>query len=154
MAGAGPPVLLLHGFPQTHLTWRHVAPALTDQFTVACPDLPGYGSSEAPSAMEAFSKRATAARMVELMAELGHSHFAVIGHDRGGAGALAEPRRRLGGNAQRPPGEGIQVLLDFAGPGAETPQLGRRPAGPIEQSCRLGAGAGKERAGASLPVRA
>jgi haloacetate dehalogenase len=78
--GAGPPVLLLHGFPQTHIAWRAVAPLLAERFRVVCPDLPGYGAS-APAA--SYAKRTTAATMVELMRELGHERFAVVGHDRG-----------------------------------------------------------------------
>lgn len=84
--GDGPPVLLLHGFPQTHLAWRHVAPALADRFQVICPDLPGYGASAGPvgrGGLERYSKRTTAATMVELMRQLGHPRFSVIGHDRG-----------------------------------------------------------------------
>ncbi|MFG2003907.1 alpha/beta fold hydrolase [Spirillospora sp. NPDC048911] len=84
-AGEGPALLLLHGFPQTHLTWRHVAPALTDRFRVICPDLPGYGASAAPAGAgtERYSKRTTAATMVRLMRQLGHDHFSLVGHDRG-----------------------------------------------------------------------
>jgi pimeloyl-ACP methyl ester carboxylesterase len=78
--GAGPPVLLLHGFPQTHLAWRAVAPLLAERFRVVCPDLPGYGAS-APA--PGYAKRTTAATMVALMRELGHERFAVVGHDRG-----------------------------------------------------------------------
>jgi haloacetate dehalogenase len=78
--GAGPPVLLLHGFPQTHLAWRAVAPLLAERFSVVCPDLPGYGAS-APAA--SYAKRTTADTMVALMRELGHERFAVVGHDRG-----------------------------------------------------------------------
>jgi haloacetate dehalogenase len=78
--GAGPAVLLLHGFPQTHLAWRGVAPLLAERFRVVCPDLPGYGAS-APAA--SYAKRTTAATMVALMRELGHDRFAVVGHDRG-----------------------------------------------------------------------
>jgi haloacetate dehalogenase len=78
--GAGPPVLLLHGFPQTHLAWRAVAPLLAERLRVVCPDLPGYGAS-APAA--SYAKRTTAATMVALMRELGHERFAVVGHDRG-----------------------------------------------------------------------
>jgi haloacetate dehalogenase len=78
--GAGPPVLLLHGFPQTHIAWRAVAPPLAERFRVVCPDLPGYGAS-APAAC--YAKRTTAATMVALMRELGHERFAVVGHDRG-----------------------------------------------------------------------
>lgn len=95
--GSGPPVLLLHGFPQTHLTWRHVAPALAEDFTVVCPDLPGYGASEAPAGgVEAHGKRATAATMIALMRELGHERFTAVGHDRGALvafrAALDHPR--------------------------------------------------------------
>jgi haloacetate dehalogenase len=78
--GAGPAVLLLHGFPQTHLAWRGVAPLLAERFRVVCPDLPGYGAS-APAA--SYAKRTTAATMVALMRELGHDRFALVGHDRG-----------------------------------------------------------------------
>jgi haloacetate dehalogenase len=84
--GEGPPVLLLHGFPQTHLAWRDVAAALAGRFRVVCPDLPGYGASQGPPAAagpERYAKRATAATMVALMRQLGHDRFSVIGHDRG-----------------------------------------------------------------------
>jgi haloacetate dehalogenase len=80
IGGAGPPVLLLHGFPQTHIAWRAVAPLLAERFRVVCPDLPGYGAS-APAVR--YAKRTTAATMVALMRELGHERFAVVGHDRG-----------------------------------------------------------------------
>jgi haloacetate dehalogenase len=80
IGGGGPAVLLLHGFPQTHLAWRAVAPLLAERFRVVCPDLPGYGAS-APAA--SYAKRTTAATMVALMRELGHERFAVVGHDRG-----------------------------------------------------------------------
>jgi pimeloyl-ACP methyl ester carboxylesterase len=79
-AGEGPPVLLLHGFPQTHIAWRAVAPLLAERFRVVCPDLPGYGAST-PAA--SYAKRTTAATMVALMRRLGHERFAVAGHDRG-----------------------------------------------------------------------
>lgn len=84
VGGAGPPVLLLHGFPQTRLTWRSVAPPLTERFQVVCPDLPGYGDSdrlgEGPAG---FDKTRVAEHMLGLMRSLGHDRFAVIGHDRG-----------------------------------------------------------------------
>jgi haloacetate dehalogenase len=86
-AGTGPAVLLLHGYPQTHLIWRHVAPALARRFMVVAPDLKGYGDSAAPpptSDAANYSKRAMAAELVMLMRELGHQRFAVVGHDRGG----------------------------------------------------------------------
>src|ERR1700710_1016260 len=86
IAGSGPAVLLLHGFPQTHLAWRGVAPALADHFTVVCPDLPGYGASDPPpgeDAPAAYATRRTARTMIDLMRALGHDRFSVVGHDRG-----------------------------------------------------------------------
>lgn len=86
-AGGGPPLLLLHGYPQTHLMWRDVAPALARDFHVVCADLRGYGDSDKPAGSAdhaTYSKRAMAADMVSLMRELGHDRFAVAGHDRGG----------------------------------------------------------------------
>jgi haloacetate dehalogenase len=85
--GSGPPVLLLHGFPQTHLMWRGVAPWLTRGFTVVCADLRGYGQSGCPpsSADHApYAKRAMAHDMVAVMERLGFPRFCVAGHDRGG----------------------------------------------------------------------
>jgi len=85
--GAGPPILLLHGFPQTHLMWRRVAPLLARQFTVVCADLRGYGQSGCPASTpdhEPYSKRAMARDMVAVMARLGFQNFSVAGHDRGG----------------------------------------------------------------------
>jgi haloacetate dehalogenase len=87
MAGSGPAVLLLHGFPQTHYCWHRVAPALTGGSTVVVCDLKGYGESRsAPGGLEGegYSKREMAAELVELMARLGFERFAVVGHDRGG----------------------------------------------------------------------
>lgn len=78
--GDGPPLLLLHGFPQTHLAWRFVAPALAEDYRVVCPDLPGYGASPAldgEDSPERFAKRRTATAMVELMSELGHDRFSL-----------------------------------------------------------------------------
>ena len=86
-AGHGPAVLLLHGYPQTHLIWRHLAPAWAERFAVVAPDLKGYGASDAPTpAADSanYSKRTMAAECVALMHELGHERFAVVGHDRGG----------------------------------------------------------------------
>lgn len=85
-AGAGLPLLLLHGYPQTHVMWHRVAPALARHYDVIVPDLPGYGQSEGPAFApdhSAHSKRATATAMVELMASLGHERFLLAGHDRG-----------------------------------------------------------------------
>ena len=84
--GHGPPVLLLHGFPQTHTCWSGVAPALARQHTVVAPDLRGYGASRAPAGGphgEGYTKREMARELVELMERLGHARFAVVGHDRG-----------------------------------------------------------------------
>ncbi|MFI5952855.1 alpha/beta fold hydrolase [Cryptosporangium sp. NPDC051539] len=85
--GQGPPLLLLHGYPQTHVMWHTVADLLTDRFTVVVADLPGYGASfrPVPAADHApHSKRALAADLVRAMGLLGHERFAVAGHDRGG----------------------------------------------------------------------
>jgi len=88
VGGSGPPLLLLHGYPETHLMWHGVAPLLADRgFTVVVPDLPGYGDSLRPAASDdhaPHSKRAMALDLVQAMAELGFDRFAVAGHDRGG----------------------------------------------------------------------
>lgn len=86
-AGDGPPILLLHGYPQCHVMWHLVAPKLAEKFTVIVPDLRGYGDSSKPSGGANhvnYSKRAMAADMVAVMATLGHQKFSVFGHDRGG----------------------------------------------------------------------
>lgn len=86
VAGSGPPVLLLHGFPQTHYCWRGVVPALAGRHAVVAADIRGYGESSAPPGGprgEGYSKRGMGSDLVDLMAELGHSRFAVVGHDRG-----------------------------------------------------------------------
>jgi haloacetate dehalogenase len=87
IAGAGPAVLLLHGFPQTHYCWRHAAPVLSAENSVVVCDLKGYGESRsAPGGAlgEGYTKRELSAELVELMARLGFERFAVVGHDRGG----------------------------------------------------------------------
>jgi haloacetate dehalogenase len=87
IGGKGPPLLLLHGYPQTHACWHRVAPVLAEHFTVVACDLPGYGESRvsAADAGEAvYSKRAMAAALVASMRALGISRFSVAGHDRGG----------------------------------------------------------------------
>lgn len=84
--GEGPPLLLLHGYPQTHVMWHRVAPELARDFHVVCPDLRGYGDSSRPpsdATHSPYSKRAMAQDMVEVMAHLGYQQFAVAGHDRG-----------------------------------------------------------------------
>lgn len=84
VGGSGYPILLLHGFPQTRLTWRAVGPQLTERFTVVCPDLPGYGDSERlGTGPEGFDKSLVAEHLVAVMRSLGHDRFAVVGHDRG-----------------------------------------------------------------------
>ncbi|MBF5032809.1 alpha/beta hydrolase [Micromonospora sp. ANENR4] len=85
VGGSGSPVVLLHGFPQTHLMWRHVAADLAGGHTVICPDLRGYGASDKPAAHteDTYSKRTMAADVVALVRALGHERFALAGHDRG-----------------------------------------------------------------------
>ena len=87
-AGSGPPVLLLHGHPQTHIVWRGIAPQLVAAgYQVIAPDLRGYGDSDKPASDAAhltYSKRVMAQDQIALMASLGHDRFAVVGHDRGG----------------------------------------------------------------------
>ena len=85
--GSGPPLLLLHGYPQTHAMWHMVAPTLAETHTVICPDLRGYGASSKPpgdTEHATYSKRALARDMVEVMSQLGFESFALAGHDRGG----------------------------------------------------------------------
>lgn len=85
-AGQGPPLLLLHGYPQTHACWHKIAGELAKHFRVYAADLPGYGDSFCPTAgadASAYSKRAMAAAVRDVMAELGHDRFHVCGHDRG-----------------------------------------------------------------------
>ena len=85
VGGSGPPIVLLHGFPQTHLMWRHVAADLAADHTVICPDLRGYGDSDKPADTDGqtYSKRTMAADIVALARTLGHDRFALAGHDRG-----------------------------------------------------------------------
>lgn len=85
--GSGPPLLLLHGFPQTHLMWRGSAPLLAEEFTTVCADLRGYGASSCPHSdpdHAPYGKRALARDMVAVMERLGFRRFHVAGHDRGG----------------------------------------------------------------------
>jgi haloacetate dehalogenase len=84
--GSGRPLVLLHGFPQTHLMWRDIAPILAQQFTVICADLRGYGRSACPPSSpdhSPYAKRAMAADIVAVMRNLGFARFLVAGHDRG-----------------------------------------------------------------------
>jgi len=142
--GSGPPLLLLHGYPQTHLMWRKLAPRLAAEFTVVVPDLRGYGDSSKPPAgpdNAGYSKRALALDQVETMKALGFERFAVAGHDRGArvahrlAGARSPGAHRAPGIARhradtlpfrddRPEGRDRElslVLSDPAGRAAGTP---------------------------------
>jgi haloacetate dehalogenase len=86
IGGSGPPLLLLHGYPQTHAMWHRIAPRLAERFTVVCTDLTGYGDSAKPEGGERhvnYSKRAMAADQVAVMRALGFSRFMLAGHDRG-----------------------------------------------------------------------
>ena len=91
IGGSGPPLVLLHGYPQTHVCWHKVAPELSRHCTLIIPDLRGYGSSSCPPSTltddpdhAVYSKRAMALDVKEVMAALGHTRFMVAGHDRGG----------------------------------------------------------------------
>ena len=86
IGGSGPPLLLIHGYPQTHAIWHRIAPQISGEFTLVIPDLPGYGQSSIPPLSQdhfAYSKRGMAKAMVELMQALGHGRFRLAGHDRG-----------------------------------------------------------------------
>ena len=87
MKGDGPPLLLLHGYPQTHVMWHKIAPALAEHYTVVAPDLRGYGDSSKPEGDDqhlTYSKRTMAADQVAVMSTLGFDRFRIAGHDRGG----------------------------------------------------------------------
>jgi len=87
VGGSGPPLLLLHGAPQSHVSWRLVAPALAKEYTVVAADLRGYGDSSTPPDGENhanYSKRAMALDQIEVMKHFGFDRFPVVGHDRGG----------------------------------------------------------------------
>jgi len=87
VGGSGPPLLLLHGYPQTHAMWHRIAPRLAERHTVVCSDLRGYGDSSKPdggAGHVAYSKRAMAKDQVEVMQALGFARFKLVGHDRGG----------------------------------------------------------------------
>ncbi|MFE5290524.1 alpha/beta fold hydrolase [Nocardia sp. NPDC056611] len=85
VGGDGHPIVLLHGFPQTHLMWRHVARELADRHRVIVPDLRGYGASDKPeeATPDTYSKRTMALDIVNVVRELGYKQFSLIGHDRG-----------------------------------------------------------------------
>ncbi|MFC7133265.1 MULTISPECIES: alpha/beta fold hydrolase [Salinibaculum] len=86
LGGDGPPLVLVHGYPQTHVAWHAVAPALAEQFSVVVPDLRGYGDSIGPDEPTTadYSNRAMGRDIVELMGRLGYDRFGLAGHDRGG----------------------------------------------------------------------
>jgi pimeloyl-ACP methyl ester carboxylesterase len=103
IAGSGPPVLMLHGYPQNHLMWRDVAPALAEDHTVVVADLRGYGDSDKPApdaAGEVYAKRSMAADQAGLMRQLGFGRFQLVGHDRGAR--VSRHRRPRRGPARRP----------------------------------------------------
>jgi hypothetical protein len=104
IGGSGPPLVLLHGFPQTHLMWRHVVAELIADHTVICPDLRGYGDSDKPVASDAgtYSKRTMAEDVVRVGRSLGHDRFALAGHDRGAL--VGDPRRNGPPGGHHPPG--------------------------------------------------
>ena len=85
--GSGPPLLMLHGYPQNHVEWHKVAPKLAERFTVVCPDLRRYGDSEKPPSSDddlwTYCKRASANDQVSVMKALGFDTFHIVGHDRG-----------------------------------------------------------------------
>lgn len=103
-AGKGPPLLMLHGYPQTHSMWHLVAPQLAREYTVVCADLRGYGDSSKPQGLgdhSNYSKRVMAQDMVGVMSALGHERFDVVGHDRGA---------RVGHRLARDHGERVRSL--------------------------------------------
>jgi haloacetate dehalogenase len=81
--GRGDPVLLLHGFPQTHAMWARIAPSLAEHYHIICPDLRGYGASGKPNNVGDYSFRAMGSDQLALMSHLGHDRFHLVGHDRG-----------------------------------------------------------------------
>ena len=87
VGGSGPPVVMLHGFPQTHACWHKIAPAIAQTHRVVCLDLRGYGRSSTPPPSDGhatYAKRALGQDVIAVMEKLGHERFAVVGHDRGG----------------------------------------------------------------------
>ena len=108
--GSGPPLLVLHGHPQTHAIWHLVAPQLARHFSVVLADLRGYGDSSRPAGLPDhanYSRRAMARDLVRVMAALGHARFAVLAHDRG-----ARVAHRMG--LDHPAAVSHMVLLDIA----------------------------------------
>lgn len=121
VAGSGPPLLLLHGFPQTMAMWHRVAPMLAEHFTVVCADLRGYGDSGRPAAGDdhaGYSKRVMAQDQVQVMSAFGFDRFAVAGHDRGGRVA----RRMALDHAERVTGLAVLDIVPTATVFATTDQ--------------------------------
>ena len=140
--GSGPPVVLLHGFPQTHAIWHRIAPRLAETHSVVCLDLRGYGWSSAPKGdggVETYSKRAMGRDVVAVMEALGHVRFAVVGHDRGARVAyrlaLDEPGRveRLALLDIIPTSEAWRPIDAGTQPGAHWEFLARPAPEPEEQ---------------------
>jgi haloacetate dehalogenase len=105
VAGGGPPLLLLHGSPQTLLMWHLVAPKLAEEFTVVATDLRGYGDSSKPESAPdhgPYSKRAMAEDQVSVMKHFGFDRFALCGHDRGGRVATVWPSTTPGSSQGSP----------------------------------------------------
>ena len=128
--GHGPPLLLLHGFPETHVMWHRVGPALADEFTVVCADLRGYGASGAPASApghDPYAKRAMAGDLVRAMAALGFERFAVAAPRPGGPRGRAAhhvPDARALGRARR----ARHMVRPRPGPAGDLARLGRRRA--------------------------
>jgi len=83
VGGAGPPVILLHGYPQTHIAWRYIAPSLADRYRVIALDLPGYGASQVDAGAPRWTKRRVGAAIHAFMKTMGHERYSIVGHDRG-----------------------------------------------------------------------
>ena len=125
--GDGPPLLLLHGFPQTHVMWHKVAGRLAERFTVVATDLRGYGDSAKPPTTPdhaPYAKRAMARDQVAVMRQLGFERFAVAGHDRRGRDCLG-PVRRGGSGGVRPPPAGQAAGSRLTAQAASAPQTRR-----------------------------
>lgn len=149
-SGTGEPILLLHGFPQTHLMWHGVAPLLARRFTVVCADLRGSGGSGCPTSTPnhaPYAKRGMARDMVSVMERLGFPRFSVAGHDRGGRVAyrlaLDHPNsiERLAVLDVLPTGAVEDVVAGWGSPstafGSGTRRVCRRAAGPRSRPCHL-----------------
>lgn len=127
IGGEGPPVVLLHGFPETWFAWRHVLPRLAERHTVIAPDLRGIGCSSVEPG--GYDKQTMAGDVHRLVTELGLERVAVVGHDLGGMVAFAYARSypeqvtHLAVTGAVLPGFGLERLLDFSRPGPGLPHL-------------------------------